>query len=245
MLSLPSKPLDLRAAFLVFMQFEESLMFRFSRRHLVAVLALMAVVTSDAAAQRRPNLRRPGGRPGVGKADVEVSGNGQHFMNEVEGTIWEFKMIPKSSTSAKTKKEQEEVQEEATEGNAAPEQPGPKGPLADRLRGGKGSQPDDGSRGIVTVDEDGTMRGKLRINGNGVYDGSFRRQTAEQEHRVGDFSAEEKEDNAEYEIRFDDFKLKGRAVWTDKSRQEGGVYVGTYTDEHKKRWRFELRRGED
>ena len=99
-------------------------------------------------------------------------------------------------------------------------------------------------------EDDGVIRGKLRIKGNAIYEvaeeKARRPRSAEDEHRIGDVTKRKVGQAVETQLRFDDHpKLDGRAVLKNSARQEGGVWPGSYTAKDGTKYKIELRRGED
>jgi len=85
------------------------------------------------------------------------------------------------------------------------------------------------------------LSGKIRINGRAVYQHTGSRTIAEKEERVGDITASTKDT---MQIVFNDHpELDGRAVL--EFDRKSGYWRGYFDEKGGKRWKFEMRRGDD
>ena len=153
---------------------------------LLLPVALPLSTPTNAQAQRRPR-----------RVQLNIS-DSDNTRNDVEGAVWEFKVMDSKSKEVK---------------------------LSGNLRM-------DQSAVFALIESE---QGPRRRRGN-----------AQKQERVGDIiKSKGPPNNRELTIRFDDddeHPLSGTAVIkTDTA----GVFVGRYTDDDNKRWRFELRKVED
>jgi hypothetical protein len=114
---------------------------------------------------------------------------------------------------------------------------------AKQLRPGQGNEVE-GALWVYTATiakQDKKLSGKFRIDGRAIFAANARRVAAEQEKRIGDAIVVK---GKPMQLSFTDSPdLDGRAIleWNSKL----GMWVGHYDEKNGKRWKFELRRGDD
>ncbi len=199
--------------------------------------------------------RRPGGTQ---VREVEIDGGNRR--NDLEGTIWEYKVMENSEKdrSRRTKmtgqirikqsalfaisrvvvsddKEKDDKKEKEAEGSSSL----PRGTVRERLLAG---------RTEAGVNEGDKLSGKLSAFRAGRGPTAIGHPGAAPE-RVGDLVIEE---SNEYTFRFDEddsYPLSGRASLKPDTTNRGGVMIGNYDEfvhgKKKKRWRIEMRKVEE
>lgn len=190
-----------------------------------------------------------------GTQALQVEGDGGSRRSDLEGSIWEFKVMENSDQNRSTRTKMTgyfrikqsalfaigEVEYADSDDQQKGEEADvdPRAAIRARLQGGEPT-PASGGNGQL-----GGRLGGLLAGGGPPQVG----QTPEVSERMGDLA---KQKSNELQFRFDEddsYPLSGRSTIKPDKNDRGGLWIGSYDEfvngKKKKRWRFEMRKVEE
>ena len=205
----------------------------------IFTLMLLTVTTSDGLAQGLLQ-RKAGGDRRNAAAIEQASGDSTNKRQDVEGTVWEYKVIdPKEKDDSKQTKMAGRIRIKQTSIFAI----------------GKVEINDEKEKRVENADQGKAVKGRgasdVRERFQGLLSQRINESTAQTAggERIGDLS---KAGSSEYDYAFDqddEYPLSGLVKVKPDKEKKNGVWSGTYEEfsggRKVKRWRFEMRKIEE